>query len=566
MPHRSRSRPTTTSAISTLFLIHDEKLNAYRLIDAKLMAISKHAYFWLDTASLATTHSGEGATDADWQAAARSFDATYEAVRAVFGSEDSPGIDGDPRLYIVHSNSLGNIGGYFSGQDTLPRVVEPNSNQHEMFYMSILNAGGIGSDYYNATLAHEFQHMIEHHLDPGEALWVNEGMSKLAQQIAGYPGDENVPDYLDDPDQSLSFFGNQLQDYGQAYLFIDYLYEQLGPGFITALAANPAHGLAGVDATLRAMSIAQTADSLYGDMMAAVAIDSPDVGGGRYVFRDAQVGTMSATAVLYQQPDSVLGTVNQYGIDSVRIKGDGPLEITFTGAQTAQLVPTAPPSGSHMWWSGRADMADSTLTRRVDLRTATAPVLTFRAWWSLENGWDYAYVLASTDGGSTWTPLASTSSTDQNPNGDNLGHGLTGGSGGTVVPRWLDESVDLSAYAGQVIDLRFEVITDEGVTGDGFLLDDIAIPQIGYVDDAEVNDGWTAAGFTLIHNRVPQNWLVEAVVTRPGGVQLVPLPVTGGVGTLDVSLTHDDNVLLLITARTRVTLQTAPYRVDVVQR
>lgn len=540
---------------------------SHRQITARLVIISRYAYFWLDTESTAASAGGAAAFDADWRAAAGTFDMSYQAVRAVFGAENAPGIDGDLRLHILHTDALPNAAGYFSAPDTLPAAIYPTSNQREMFYMSLRGSGGVNSPYYNATLAHELQHMIQHHADPDEAQWVNEGLSKLAQHIAGLGGDENVQNYLRAPDRSLWFFGGELQDYGHAYLFIDYLYERFGATLIAALVAQPANSFDGIDAALAALGIDVTADALYADFMAALALNDVTVGDGRYGFRNASFTRLRETEYVDSTPVTLHAEVQQYGIDQVRVRGEGPVRLTFSGAQTVPLLPADAWSGRSVWWSQRSESSAPTLTRAVDLRGVSRATLSFRAWWELEPGWDYAYVLVSTDGGATWTPQVSTSSTDDDPHGSNYGRGLNGMSGAQnplIGPaRWTLETVDLSAYAGQAILLRFTVICDEGLTLGGLALDDIAIPEIGFFDDAETDGDWIAGGFVRIHNRLPQRWALVAVLEGPQGVRVQALPVVNGSAALDVNLDDVERVSLLISGLTRFTAQSAPYRVEV---
>ena len=47
------------------------------------------------------------------------------------------------------------------------------------------------------------------------------------------------------------------------------------------------------------------------------------------------------------------------------------------------------------------------------------------------------------------------------------------------------EEVDLSQFAGQKVQIRFEYITDAAVNGEGFLLDDVQIDAINYQEDFE---------------------------------------------------------------------------------
>ena len=79
----------------------------------------------------------------------------------------------------------------------------------------------------------------------------------------------------------------------------------------------------------------------------------------------------------------------------------------------------------------------------------------------------------------------------------------------------LHESIDLSPWAGQRIELDFVYLTDTAGLGDGVLLDNFAIPAIGYVDDAENDDGgWEAEGFTRVQASVPQTFAL--VLLYPG--------------------------------------------------
>src|SRR5439155_128256 len=90
------------------------------------------------------------------------------------------------------------------------------------------------------------------------------------------------------------------------------------------------------------------------------------------------------------------------------------------------LLPTDPRSGKNVWWSNRGDGSDTTLTRNVDLRAVDKATLTYSTWFDIEDGFDYAYVEASADGGKTWTTLRTGASTDKDSNGTNLGNGVTG--------------------------------------------------------------------------------------------------------------------------------------------
>jgi len=93
----------------------------------------------------------------------------------------------------------------------------------------------------------------------------------------------------------------------------------------------------------------------------------------------------------------------------------------------------------------------------------------FRFWtyYRTEDGNDYAYVAVSTNG-IDWTNIAGNITTTSNPNGKNLGNGITGESGG-----WIQAQFDMSAYVGQSIYIAFIYNTDESIQYEGIYLDDV---------------------------------------------------------------------------------------------
>ena len=61
---------------------------------------------------------------------------------------------------------------------------------------------------------------------------------------------------------------------------------------------------------------------------------------------------------------------------------------------------------------------------------------------------------------------------------------------------------------------------NRSVNNFGFAVDDLSIPEISRVDNAEAGDkDWTSKGFLHVHNHVPQVWGVRAVKR----IKMVPL-------------------------------------------
>jgi hypothetical protein len=87
------------------------------------------------------------------------------------------------------------------------------------------------------------------------------------------------------------------------------------------------------------------------------------------------------------------------------------------------------------------------------------------------------------------------------------------------LPVWVKQTVDLSAYAGKSILLRFEYISLPERANLGFAVDNIAIPEIGFQDDAEGGvGGWTLNGWQQMANETRQHYLVQvaSVGTKAG--------------------------------------------------
>jgi len=141
-----------------------------------------------------------------------------------------------------------------------------------------------------------------------------------------------------------------------------------------------------------------------------------------------------------------------------------------------------PYSGENFYYSGSGNDLDNSMTRSVTL-PAGSPTLAAKVNYQIEVDWDYAYL--TVDG----EPVATNRSTNTDPNGQNFGYGITGFSGG-----WVDLTADLSAFAGQTVEIGFRYWTDVAAVEAGFMADDIQISGQP-LDDAESDFGWTFDGF-----------------------------------------------------------------------
>jgi immune inhibitor A len=170
----------------------------------------------------------------------------------------------------------------------------------------------------------------------------------------------------------------------------------------------------------------------------------------------------------------------------------GPMEFNTRQAQGLFVVLPPKPvtahiadpfAGSYFYFSGSANNLRNTMTKAFTLGAGAS--LTAKVNYGIEEGYDYANVILSTDNGATWQTLPTNlSNSTVEPNG------IEGFSTG-----WVDLTVDLSAFTGNVM-LGFRYTSDGGVNYDGFMVDDLQVTGFA-LDGAEADAGWTFGGFRV---------------------------------------------------------------------
>ncbi|MCP4548307.1 MAG: hypothetical protein GY835_17740 [bacterium] len=241
----------------------------------------------------------------------------YNVVTDAFGEVTD--IDGSGTVIILLSpliNSMANyltesggyVGGFFNLIDLdLFGIYEP-SNSGEIFYALVPDPTGQYSQFHHTVtgtmdalrsiLAHEFQHMVNagqrHHEDYGnqphtntESLWLNEGLSHLAEDLCGYH-DQNVARvglYLHSGNTAQTVMvmdetvglepavGNSLSQRGGAFLLCRYL-EDRWPDITNRLSGSSYRGMANV-----ANASGEDFDEVYKQWMAAIYLDDRDLNG-----------------------------------------------------------------------------------------------------------------------------------------------------------------------------------------------------------------------------------------------------------------------------------------------
>jgi immune inhibitor A len=532
-------------------------------VEATLIAKNDTSYMWLDNHWL---------NQVNLEALKRSAQAFNDQIvprnHALFGLEETPGIDCDPRIHILNTSGT-NAGGYFDSVDQVTRQVRDDSNEKDILYIDVENNGGlrvIGSGYYNGVIAHEFQHLITNKQDANEDTWIGEGMSELAIYLNG---DDPEVDWLAamTPDIQLNSWPDSggpasHETYGTAFSFILYFWDRYGDAGIQALAAEPANGLAGIQNTLNKIDPGKQVDDLVADWLIARLLDDPSIGNGRFGYSKSDRGKVEPRQTIDQYPFTEQASIHQYAGDYTAFSGSRDISIDFAGSTKAPMIDTQPHSGQYFLWSNRADVADLRAQHEFDLSNVKNATLKYWTWYDLEKDWDYGYVSVSEDGGQTWKLLKTPSMTDSNPVNSNYGWGYTGKSGGGDRAEWIQESVDLTPYAGQKILVAFDVINDLAVNRPGLAIDDVEVPEINYRTDFEKDEGgWQPAGWIRTNNFVPQKYVVQLVsFGQDGQIEVSRLPVNDdNTARWDIPLSQLEKALVVVSPMASKTTEVARY-------
>jgi immune inhibitor A len=170
---------------------------------------------------------------------------------------------------------------------------------------------------------------------------------------------------------------------------------------------------------------------------------------------------------------------------------------------TFQYGATCAGCGERFFYSNKGDDLDNTMTRAVDGGGA----LTAKVRYDIEEGYDYAFLEASSDGGEEWTAVPTDLSYEgEDQSGFNgSGAGITGSSHGA----WAD----LTATVPDGTDaLRWRYQTDGATTLNGFQVDDVTLAG-ELIGGAETDaEGWALNGFEVVHATETKQFLNAYVV------------------------------------------------------
>ena len=381
-------------------------------IDAVLASKSRHGYIWVQKEFYlgvdADLPEGGFVTKSEADRAGASWDKIYGVDRRYFGKEPNPAYDAvnlapglpkdwrdadcDPRVHILNfpidagGTSLSFIAGYFSSEHEYPNGngehESPFSNEAEMFFMNSLLLD-TGDATYNGVLAHEFFHMIQFSNDYNEETWVNEGMADVAAIVNDFGDvvDGHISDFESEPDQSLIDWSSTLGDYGQAFLFFDYLFNKYGAKEDTStgkleaylplariLTKTKADGIEGITKVLRKRSATLEGGlpryfsnggfaKVYRDWLVANYLDDPSFKSGQFGYNHRDVKVAEADGDETQEQSDEDTSVHPYGADYYGFTGNGELASEYT--DPVAIIPATEgqpePTGGFFGWGNRGD-------------------------------------------------------------------------------------------------------------------------------------------------------------------------------------------------------------------
>jgi hypothetical protein len=255
------------------------------------------------------------------------FQLSTEAFGAV------PDVDGRERIFIVILNiNRANVVGFFDpGVATHPDL----ALRRDTVY---LDEFAVRRQTFLArgTLAHEFQHLIHWGHDPDEELWVNEGLSGYAEQVAGYPEADPaaVPAFLARPDSDLTLWQDTPYNYGSTFLFMAFLAERYGGDYIRRLVSEQRNGIFGIEAAFTSAGLEQNFSGAWGEWSVGNMV-AADPFYGYDALQGRRVQNIPVERLPLEPAEGVVGS--QWGTFNILFRTPGNIAVDFSGDESGQF-------------------------------------------------------------------------------------------------------------------------------------------------------------------------------------------------------------------------------------
>lgn len=401
----------------------------------------------------------------------------------------------------------------------------------------------LASPYALSLTAHELQHLIRARFDPTEATWLNEGYSLFTErQLGVYDAAlyQFEAAYRQRPGIALADWsdeGSLAGHYGAAGLFVSAVYDRFGVTGVRTLSTAPGDGWAAVR-----------------HLLATEGVPLPDFLGDWVLDTlTPPIDSLPVTALphVHVNADALPTATTFYDLTPLP---DAALSLDLRLPQPAQLLPL-PITENAFMYAPVSENSNPSLTRRFDLRGVSQARLHYRLWLDLEPGYDFAYISVSVDEGQTWALLQTPHMVAPDASGRAYGPAYTG-----TWDDWRSDTLNLDAYAGQQIVLRFEAVADGAIAHAGIALDDLHLPEIGYRADFTSDEGgWQHSGWQRTRNQQPAWALAQLIQWTPQGRLVGRWQLDG---SASVTLERDptaERVLLAVTPFAEVPFAGLPY-------
>lgn len=321
------------AASSVNFLVDPSyDANGRTNIGATVRATGVYVYFYVenDYWNLLSSSEKESALK-NINALVNEFDYTiYPKMKSAYGDEWNPGIDGDPRIYILLTDIVKDAGGYFNKSNEYSKnildqykinqlailnqekkadiaagrsidsyaqreneIVSIYTNEKELLY---LNANFLDRSSMRSYIAHEFQHMINWSQkkkisDIDEEIWLNEGLSEYSSTLLGYdnPYPESVIElrintFFQYTPDSLTEWQNVTQDYASVNLFMQYLVDHYGVSILKGIVSSQKSGIGAINESLRNQGYNTSFSEVFSDWQIANYLNDKSIFNGKYSY------------------------------------------------------------------------------------------------------------------------------------------------------------------------------------------------------------------------------------------------------------------------------------------
>ena len=295
------------------FWVVDPNTGNYEQVTAKLLSVGQFCYIYVDLTTIDAIGESE-ATERSNNYSSEFDSVMYPTNLELVGHPDGfiGDIDGDPKITVLISPA--SYGGAYFFKDEDP--THPYSNNREMVYIH----SSLSEQRGFSNIIHELNHLIWFNHEQDEAIFVLEGTAEYSRYKAGYLNNESyisagvaadynltieTNNFKAHPETSLLYWNYDdyilnSASYGRSYMFMLYLSERFGEGFLTDLVTIVEDGPAGIEKALQNKGLNFSFNEIFLDWIIACTIDLEEFADGRYGYQTAEfmIGSVNQISLL----------------------------------------------------------------------------------------------------------------------------------------------------------------------------------------------------------------------------------------------------------------------------